>query len=205
MGDTWNVNAGITERFKKLDCPESEKKVLQDYLISCLAEGKNFPLKRNRVMIMEEKNKNKYIVLDVVRTSVVNKQFYICPKCSRMEFCELLTNSVMAEQYKSCLHSELCKLIWGDDFDLHVDDEEIDLVQVVTEKPQYLAVVKQDSQGSGYCNIDEQNSQAKVSSVSWARQVYTPNNTLPTIQTWIRRGIKGKRGWKENKGRESGT
>ena len=125
MGDTWNVNAGITERFKKLDCPESEKKVLQDYLISCLAEGKNFPLKRNRVMIMEEKNKNKYIVLDVVRTSVVNKQFYICPKCSRMELCELLTNSVI-------------------DFDLDIDvedDEELDLVQVLTEKPRYLAVV----------------------------------------------------------------
>ena len=144
MGDTLNVNACVTERFKKLDCPESEKKVLHDYLISCLAEGKKFPLKRNRVMIMEEKNKNRFIILDIVRTSVVNKQYYICPKCSRVDFSELLTTSVMAEQYKSCLHSELCKLIWGDDFDLDIDvedDEELDLVQVLTEKPRYLAVV----------------------------------------------------------------
>ena len=84
--------------FKKLDCPESDKKVLDDYLISCLAEGNIFPLKRNRLMIMEEKNKNRFIILEIVRTYVVNKQFYICPKSSRVEFSELLTNSVMAEQ-----------------------------------------------------------------------------------------------------------
>ena len=49
---------GVTERFQLVTCPESEKEILRDYLFSCLAEGANYKLKRNRVMIMEQKNKN---------------------------------------------------------------------------------------------------------------------------------------------------
>ena len=144
MGDDMHRNEDITERFKNFDCPEDEKKVLHNYLISCLAAGKSFQLKRNRVMIMEHENKNKFIILDLVRTSDENRQVYICPKCSPVDFTELLTSTVPAEQFKSCLHSQLCKLIWGDIFDLNVDvedDEDTEIVEVITEKPRYLAVV----------------------------------------------------------------
>ena len=119
-------NEDITERFQNLDCPEAEKKVLHDYLISCLAEGKSFSLKRNRVMIMEPDNKNKFLILDLVRTSDENKQVYNCPKCCPVNFSELLTSTVQAEEFKSCLHSQLCKLIWGDIFDPDVDVEDED-------------------------------------------------------------------------------
>ena len=144
-------NEDITERFQNLDCPEAEKKVLHDYLISCLAEGKSFSLKRNRVMIMEPDNKNKFLILDLVRTSDENKQVYNCPKCCPVNFSELLTSTVRAEEFKSCLHSQLCKLIWGDIFDPDVDvedDDETDIVEVITEKPRYLAVVHTSSKSS---------------------------------------------------------
>ena len=93
---------------------------------------------------MEHDNKNKFLILDLVRTSDENKQVYNCRKCCPVNFSELLTSAVPAEEYKSCLHSQLCELIWGDTFDLDVDvedDEETDIVEVITEKPRYLAVV----------------------------------------------------------------
>ena len=159
MGEDLHRNADITERFKNLDCPDDEKKVLHNYLISCLAEGKSFQLKRNRVMIMEQENKNKFIILDLVRTSDENQQVYICPKCFPIDFCELLTSTVPADQFKSCLHSQLCKLIWGDIIEFIVDvedDEETDIVEVITEKPQYLAVVhtaRKNPKGTGVVTL----------------------------------------------------
>lgn len=144
MEDNLNDNEDVTERFKKLDIPEDEKKILHDYLISCLAEGRSFSLKRNRVMIMEHERKNKFIILELIQTSDENKHVYHCPKCSPNDFSKLLTSSVSAEQFKSCLHTQLCKVIWGDIFDRKVDvedDEEADIVEVITEKPRYLAVI----------------------------------------------------------------
>ena len=137
-------NESVTERFQNLGCSESEKKLLESYLFSCLAEGKNFKLKRNRVMIMEHENQNKYIILDIISTSEEIKKIYICPKCSHKDFSELLTTAVSAEEYNACLHTKLCELIWGEVIDLDVDisdDEENDLVEVITEKPRYMAVV----------------------------------------------------------------
>ena len=137
-------NSMITERFKKLDCPESEKKILHKYLMACLAEGKTFCLKRSRVMIVEYETKNKFIILDIVRTDDENKQFYMCPKCSDLNFSEFLTSAVPSSAFKSCLHSELCKLVWGDTFEHNLDvedDDETDLVEVITEEPRYLAVI----------------------------------------------------------------
>ena len=135
---------GVTQRLTNLKCSDEEKKILSDYLFSCLADGKNFKLKRNRVMVMDNEGNDKYIILDLVPTTDENKQMYICPKCSHLDFGRMLTSSVSVEQFKSCIHSELCHLIWGNNVDLDVDlidDEEEDLVEVVTEMPRYMAVI----------------------------------------------------------------
>ena len=142
---------GVTERFQLLTCPESEKQILRDYLFSCLAEGANYKLKRNRVMIMEQKNKNKFIILELVPTSDENKQMYICPKCSHIDVSNFLTEAVPCEQFESCLHTQLCVIIWGNMVQLHLDildDEEEDLLEVVTESPQYMAVVHPSNKSS---------------------------------------------------------
>ena len=98
-------NAAITERFKRLNCPESEKKVLHKYLMSCLADGKAFLLKRNRVMVMDKDEKNKFVILDKIDTTEDEKQVYICRKCSNMNFSSFLTSRVSAEEFKSCVHT----------------------------------------------------------------------------------------------------
>ena len=77
---------GVTQRLTNLKCSDEEKKILSDYLFSCLADGKNFKLKRNRVMVMDNEGKDKYIILDLVPTTDENKQMYICPKCSHLDF-----------------------------------------------------------------------------------------------------------------------
>ena len=134
---------GAMKRLKELKCSEEQKKKLGEHLFSCLAEGKSFKLKRNRVMIMDPGAKNKFIILDLVTTIDEEKQIYVCPKCSNLDYSNFLTASVSYDQFKSCIHSELCHVIWGDlavNVDV-MDDEEGDLVEVVTEKPRYLAVV----------------------------------------------------------------
>ena len=138
-----NDNAAITERFKNLTCPEEKKHVLNNYLMAILAEGRSFLLKRNRVMIMEQNNKNKFLILEKIETSDDSKIFYTCTKCSNIKFSSLLTGKVPAEEFKKCIHSELCNLLWGDTVDLDENEkaEASDLVEVLTEKPRYLAVV----------------------------------------------------------------
>ena len=139
-----NDNAAITERFRNLTCPEEEKQVLHNYLMSILAEGKSFLLKRNRVMIMEQNTKNKFLILERIETSGDSKVFYLCTKCSNIKFSSFLTGKVQADEFKTCIHSELCNLLWGDKVDLDENEkaeESTDLVEVLTEKPQYLAVV----------------------------------------------------------------
>ena len=134
----------INERLQNLKCSGEQKKVLREYLFSSLADGKNFKLKRNRVMILDNEAKNKFIILELGPTADEDKQMYICPKCSHTDISNLLTSSVPADQFKTCLHTKLCKLIWGDIVDLDVDitdDEEQDLVEVVTEIPRYMAVI----------------------------------------------------------------
>ena len=145
------ANDCVTERFQEFKCSESEKKILQRYLFACLAEGKNCMLKRNRVMIMENEKQNSYIILEIARTSDENRRIFICPKCSHKDYCDLLTSEVQAECFKSCLHAELCKLIWGDQIELDVDvvnNEEDDLIEVVAEKPRYIAVVHVSNKSS---------------------------------------------------------
>ena len=138
-------NEKITERFKDLACSEQEKEVLQAYLFSCLGGGKTHRLKRNRVMIMEEKNKNKFIILQLVRTADENKICYACPKCFPVNYAEFLSSTIAADKFKSCIHTKLCHIIWGDEYDLQIDivddDMEDDLVEIISEKPQYMAAV----------------------------------------------------------------
>ena len=138
----------VSKRLQNLRCSDKEKKILSEYLFSCLADGKNFNLKRNRVMISENVTKNKFIILELVPTADEDKQMYICPKCSNINFCNLLTSSVPADQFKNCIHSELCNLIWGDTVNLDVDiidDKEEDLVEIITEVPRYMAAIHPSS------------------------------------------------------------
>ena len=138
----------VSKRLQHLRCSDKEKKILSEYLFSCLADGKNFKLKRNRVMISENVTKNKFIILELVPTADEDKQMYICPKCSNINLCNLLTSSVPADQFKTCIHSELCNLIWGDTVNLDVDiidDKEEDLVEIITEVPRYMAAIHPSS------------------------------------------------------------
>lgn len=140
------ANEKITERFKKLECSSTEKEILQAYLFTCLAEGKTYRLKRNRVMIMEQENKNKIILLDIVKTSIDNQVSYICPKCFPILFGEFLSCEISADKFKSCIHTKLCNIIWGDEYDIEVnvmddDDDNDELIEVISEKPRYMAVI----------------------------------------------------------------
>ena len=96
-------------------------------------------------MIMEEEDKNKYILLDIVKTSVDNQVSYICPKCFSVFFGEFLSCEIAADQFKSCIHTKLCNIIWGDEYDIEVnvseDDDEEELIEILSEKPRYMAVI----------------------------------------------------------------
>ena len=134
----------VTERFRNLVCPDSEKEMLRDYLFCCLAEGSYHKLKRNRVMVREQEKKNKFIILDLVPTSNEHRQCYICSKCSTIDISNLLTKMVPPDEFNSCLHTKLSDLLWGGLGELEinvVDNEEEDLIEVITESPKYMAVV----------------------------------------------------------------
>ena len=138
---------GMIERLKNVKCSEDEKKALGEYLFSCLAEGKNFRLKRNRVMIMDSEDKNKYVIMDLVATLDEDKQMYMCSKCSHLDYSNYLTDFVSYDEFNACIHSNLCHVIWGDlgaVIDI-TDDEETYMIEVVMEKPSYLAVVHPSS------------------------------------------------------------
>ena len=94
-------------------------------------------------MIEDDENHKKFIILNLVQTVDENKNVYICSKCSHLSFSSLLTNFVAAEDFRPCLHSQLCCLIWGDNNLVRGNEDEnnLDLVEVITEKPRYLAVV----------------------------------------------------------------
>ena len=139
------ANEKVTERFKNLICSESEKNALHTYLFSSLVKGKSYQLKRNRVMIMEKEDDKKFIILQIVRTKDDNRICYICPKCFPVSYGEFICSRILPADFKSCIHTKLCTLIWGDEYDLSIDvvgiDEEDDLVEVVAEKPLYMAVI----------------------------------------------------------------
>ena len=142
----------VVERFKIIDSstPINKTDVLQ-YLVNCMTEGKSFILKRRRVMVMEYKEKNKFLILKRIRTCDENKQVYLCPKCSPIDFNQLLTNFVDSKDFRPCLHSELCRLLWGDEMPVEIDIEDSDnedLVEVVTEEPYYLAAVHPSNSSS---------------------------------------------------------
>ena len=136
-------NEKITQRFNSLICTESEKNELHNYLFGCLAKGKNYKLGRNRVMIMEKDDENKYIILNLVRTTKETQICYICSKCFPLSYGDFLSSTISAENFKTCVHTQLCTLIWGDEIHLFVDvvGEEEDLVEVISETPKYMAVI----------------------------------------------------------------
>ena len=135
----------ITERFQNFECPELDKNKLHAYLFNTLAKNKCYKLKRQRVMITEEDDENKFIILDIVKTVNENQACYSCPKCFPMTHTEFLAQTLPVENLKTCIHTQLCALIWGDG-NLNIedemeDDEYEDLVEVVEEKPKYFAVI----------------------------------------------------------------
>ena len=134
----------VTQRFDSLVCPESDKDILRKYLFSSLAESSYYKLKRNRVMIREVEKKDRFVILDLVPTANENEHGYICPKCSTIDVSNMLTKMVSSAMFKNCIHTRLCELLWGntDEFKVDIDDnEDEDLVEIVSEKPEYLAAV----------------------------------------------------------------
>ena len=113
------ANEKVTDKFKNLVCSESENNALHTYLFSSIVKGKSYQLKRNRVMIMEKEDDNKFIILQVVGTKDENKICYICPKCFPVSYGEFICSSILPAHFKSCIHTKLCTLIWGDEYDLY--------------------------------------------------------------------------------------
>ena len=135
----------ITERFQNFDCSDLDKNRLHTYLFNTLGKSKCYKLKRQRVMIPEEDDENKFIVLDNVKTVNENQACYSCPKCFPTAHTEFLAPTLSLENLKTCIHTKLCTLIWGDgnliSEDENEDDKKEDLVEVVEEKPKYFAVI----------------------------------------------------------------
>ena len=100
-------NSKITERFQNLNCSESEKNRLHDYLFTCLAKGKIYELKRQRVMIMEENDENKFVVLEKVTTANENQIYFSCPKCFPRTYTEFLSPTLSIENFKTCIHKKI--------------------------------------------------------------------------------------------------
>ena len=133
----------ITQRFKNFVASKPYKSELQSSLFSIMKEGVFFNLKRNKVLIRNTttKTKDKLIILDVYK----NEQklvYYCCPVCTDKKIVESLTGSFKPESLSSCLHSDVCQILWGNQYIFEngkKDDKSV--IEIIKQKPTYMAVV----------------------------------------------------------------
>ena len=123
-------------------------------------------------MIMESGNSNKFIILELVRTTDEKIMCYICPKCFPISYANFLSSTISAEHFKSCIHTRLCTLIWGDEYDISINvvdvEEGDDLVEVVEEKPKYMAVIHPSCKSPKGPGVVVLNVETQMHCVSWS-------------------------------------
>ena len=133
----------ITQRFKEFIGTKTYKTDLQSSLFSIMKDGEFFKLKRNKVMIKNttSKTKDKYIILDVYRNNK-GMVYYCCPICCDRKIVESLTEGVHFESLSHCIHSDVCKILWGDQYELEPEPlKDNALIEIIRQKPMYMAIV----------------------------------------------------------------
>ena len=133
----------ITQRFKEFTATKTYKADLQSSLFNLMKDGDFFKLKRNKVMIKNttSKTKDKYIILDVFRNNE-GIIFYCCPICSDKKIVDSLTEGFNFESVPHCIHSDVCKILWGDHYELESKPlKDNALIEILRQKPMYMAVV----------------------------------------------------------------
>ena len=116
---------------------------LQSSLYSIMKDSDFFKLKRNKVMIKNttSKTKDKYIILDVFQ-NIKGIVHYCCPICCDRKIVESLTEGFNFESLPHCIHSDVCKILWGDQYELESKPlKDNALIEIIRQKPMYMAVV----------------------------------------------------------------
>ena len=133
----------ITLRYKNFTGSKEYKGELQSSLFEIMKENDFFKLRRNKVLIKNTttQTKDKFIILDVFQNDT-EEVYYCCPVCTDKKIVECLSDSFSAEALSSCLHSDACKILWGNEYHLQTDsEEEKSLVEIIKNEPMYMAVV----------------------------------------------------------------
>ena len=79
---------------------------------------------------MDNEDKDKFVIMDLVPTPDEKKQMYMCLKCWHLDYYNYLTDSVSYDEFNGCIHSNV---IWGDlDANIDVtDNAETNMIEVV--------------------------------------------------------------------------
>ena len=132
----------ITSRFKHFDGSKEYKAELQSALFKVMKECNFFKLRRNKVLIknVNSETKNKFVILTV--HFVCENAYYCCPLCSDQKIVDCLSESCSPETLPSCIHSDVCRILWGEDIAIENDiDEESSIIEIIKQEPIYMAAV----------------------------------------------------------------
>ena len=132
----------ITSRFKHFDGSKEYKAELQSALFEVMKECNFFKLRRNKVLIknVNSETKNKFVILNV--HFVCENAYYCCPLCSDQKIVDCLSESCSPETLPSCIHSDVCRILWGEDIAIENDiDEESSIIEIIKQEPIYMAAV----------------------------------------------------------------
>ena len=88
--------------------------------------------------------KDKFIILNVFQNGD-DALFYCCPVCNDKKIVESLTEGFNSQSMKHCLHSDVCQILWGNQYTFEkVAEEHTCLIEIIRQKPTYMAVVHPD-------------------------------------------------------------
>ena len=132
-----STNKIISEIFSELNLSDGNKVKLQGYYSRLVRNKHYFKLSRNRVMVKDEKS-TKFIVLDF--KAIKEDNIYLCRKCMNVDGLQYM--SVFdPSQLEPCLHSQVCKLLWGNSLVYLEEKYDTHLIEVISQEPIYLVAV----------------------------------------------------------------
>ena len=133
----------ITERFKQFCGSKMYKAELQSSLFGVMKEGDFFKLKRNKVMVKNatSRTKNKFVILDLYKNDK-DIIYYCCPVCTDKKIVEALKDRSNFETLSSCLHSDVCQILWGNEYIFENENRQNKaIIEIIKQRPVYMAVV----------------------------------------------------------------
>ena len=137
------MNASITERLKKFSCKTDE---LKSSIYGIMKEGKFQQLRRNKVLIknVTTTTKDKFIILDYFRDEK-GALYYCCPICTDRKIVESLSENFISENLAKCVHSDTCKILFGDELKVEkIDDDVKHLIEIISNGTNYMVAVHPD-------------------------------------------------------------